>query len=102
MYANVAERAYLVDTKHYVMNAKENLIDKIQIWERENMNKFQKLMVSVVKTDLKLNKVEELPEYSFRCEMLGWRQAVRYCKNNYAAIKGKRDQLKEWLERSSK
>lgn len=66
------------------------------------MNKFQKLMVSVVKADLKLNKAVGLPEFSFRCEMLGWRQAIRYCKNNYAAIKGKRDQIKEWLESSSK
>lgn len=48
MYANVAERAYLVDTKHYVMNAKENLIDKIQNLKRRDKNmKYRKKPVVI-------------------------------------------------------
>lgn len=66
------------------------------------MNKYQKLVVSLVKIDTKLNEVEGYPEWKFSSHRRGWREALRSFKNNYAAIKGRRDHLKRWLDNATK
>ncbi len=66
------------------------------------MNKYQKLMVSLVKIDTKLNEVEGYPEWNFVSHRRGWREALRSIKNNYAAIRGRRDHLRRWYEKSIK
>lgn len=62
------------------------------------MNKYQKLIAQITQYSMKIDAYEGICDTSFRFNRKCWRAEIKSFKNNYKAIKSRRDYLRDWNE----
>lgn len=60
------------------------------------MNKYQKLIAKISKYSMAIDMDYGILDTSFSFSRRCWREELQDCKNNYAAIKARKDFLKTW------